>query len=232
MGFLDSLFGGGQKKPGRAADSQGHSRGFANSTHGSPSALSSVALPHAASGAVTDERQRFKIRRDMLRVVLRDMLTRSGIPPAWIEIHPLAATSSSKQTGVHARFLVKHWSPLVLMNAPGLERLFIERLLALDPLADEWVMGLSWQLELPADNDIAPLPKPGTWSLIPIVPGSVRTHAPLRPVQPAPQHDAGVIEGPVHVDAIGELDRMLADGDAATRHVPSSYDATQPAPLR
>jgi hypothetical protein len=236
MGFMDSLFGS-KKKSG--PDSH-QSRSFGSSSHDAHSVVASHAPSHPATSHIADDRERFKVRRDLLRVVLRDTLTRAGIPSSWIELNPLAATSSSKQTGVHARFVVKNWSPLVMMHTPGLERLFIQRLLALDPLANEWVMGLSWQLQLPAEAEVAPLPKAGMWSMVPVVPGTQRVHG-ARPV--APEGASGdVIAGPVHIgttgdggrahDAKAELDRLLAEGDAAKREAPGSYDSTQPAPLR
>src|SRR5688572_12768365 len=145
MGLFGALFGTPRAKPGKrpAARVQPASpspSSFQNST------ASGFATSSMLSQVPLDARQQFTVRRDLLRLVLRDTLTRTGIPAGWIEMHALAATSSGKATGVHARFIVRHWNPLLMVHAPGLEQSFVQRLMALDPLADHWVMGFSWQL--------------------------------------------------------------------------------------
>ena len=50
-------------------------------------------------------------RKDVLRLVLREMLTRNGIPQTWIAADMLRTTSSKRLEGLHVRFLVRHWQP-------------------------------------------------------------------------------------------------------------------------
>ncbi|TWO65507.1 hypothetical protein FN976_27255 [Caenimonas sedimenti] len=231
MGLLSALFGTSQaragKKPGaRVPPASAHPSTFQNST------ASGFATSSMLSQVPLDARQQFTVRRDLLRLVLRDTLTRTGIPAGWIEMHALAASSSGKATGVHARFIIRHWNPLLMVHAPGLEQSFVQRLMALDPLADQWVMGFSWQFGLAADAVVAPLPRPGSWTAQPNEP-----RANLLPMASAAGAD--VIAGPVHIStraastrgAKADLDRLLAEG-AADRHGNSAFDTTEPAPLR
>jgi hypothetical protein len=229
MGFLGALFGtapAARRKP-RA----GGSPGSANQSTFQSSAASGFSSSSLLNQAPADARQQFTVRRDLLRLVLRDMLTRTGIPTAWVEVQPIAATSSGKGAGVHVRFLVKHWNPQLMMHAPGLEHAFVQRLMALDPLADQWVMGFSWQLGLAPDVQPAPLPRPGAWTAQPHAPREVAA-----PAAPRGGAEGDVIAGPVHIGAASsrgskaDLERLLAEGDA-DRRGGAGFDATQPAPL-
>lgn len=222
MSVLDILLGR------KSSASAGHAARHTHSTGFSESASSGL----ASTGLMTDasDARQFTVRRDLLRLVLRDLMTRNAMPTAWLEVHVLAAASRQNARGVHARLVLKHWQPLILEYAPQLERQFIQRLMAMDPLADQWLLGLSWQLELPADTPLKPLPRAGSWTAIP--------HPHPRPARPEPVAAAAaggdVIEGPIHIaspaDARSDLDRLLADGDR-TRRLPASFDATRPAGL-
>ena len=225
MGLFAAIFGrpaarGHDQKRSRATAApastfgQSTSSGFGASTHG------------VAPG---DPRHQFIVRRDLLRLVLRDITTRSGIPSAWIELRAMPATGSDKTQGIHARLMLKHWQPLILAHAPTLERLLMQRLIALDPIADQWLLGLSWQLSLAEEPAMEPLPRPGSWT----APARPMHSAEAPAARPGPSGD--VIAGPVRIatlprsDARGQLDRLLSAGDSRMRG--ASLDATQPAPL-
>jgi hypothetical protein len=137
----------------------------ANSSVGPSSMHTASVLPSGMSQPFgSDSRPQALVHRDLLRLVLRDMLSRHGIPSAWMGLQVLSAKSSGKPVGLHARLIVRHFEPRLLAHAPGLEKSFIERLMALDPLADQWLMGLSWQLALPADFTPEQLPRAGHWT--------------------------------------------------------------------
>jgi hypothetical protein len=171
----------------------------ANSSIGPSSMHSASVLPSGMSQPFgSDSKPQAIVHRDLLRLVLRDMLSRHGIPSSWVGLQVLSAKSSGKPVGLHARLLVRHWEPRILAHAPGLEKSFIERLMALDPMADQWLMGLSWQLALPPDFAPEQLPRPGHWT----GPNpSTRSAAPPARSRPAPLAggSADVIAGPVHI---------------------------------
>lgn len=226
MGFFSSLFGRSSPPASRASnDSQLARPSSMLATH---TGFASSGLAPAAPDAA---RQQFSNRRDLLRMALRDVTTQCGIPSVWLEIRVLAASSSSrKQQGVQARIVVKHWQPLLMAHAPALERRVIQRLMALDPLADQWLLGLCWQLEVPDEVGMLPLPTAVEWT----------TNRPMRNARPlraasVPQPSGDVIAGPVRLatagaqDARASLDRMLAAGDDRMRG--HTAEPTQPAPL-
>jgi hypothetical protein len=100
----------------------------------------------------------------MLGLALRDTLTHKGIPAAWLSAEMLLFTSRGREPGIHLRLLIKHWDPRLLLHAVALQNALIVRLLALDPLASDWLMGISWQFALPDEGPCPPMPHPGSWT--------------------------------------------------------------------
>ena len=103
-------------------------------------------------------------RRELLRLALRDTLNRTGIPTSWIGADLLAATSRGREPGIHIRLLLKHWDPRVMLHGIAFEQAYRKRVLTLDPLAERWLLGLSWQFALADDSACPPLPHPGIWT--------------------------------------------------------------------
>jgi hypothetical protein len=182
-------------------------------------------------------------RRELLRAVLRKTLNRHGIPTTWLSAEMLVATSRGRQTGIHWRLLIKHWDPRLLPHAVALQNSLILRLLNHDPLAAEWLMGISWQFALAEEDTCPPMPYPGFWTAEPA----------LEPEEEAllevPGGSADVISGPPHVptgvmahtqasDSIrSDLDKLLAVRDAELQGAEERFrsagsEATQPMYLK
>ena len=171
------------------------------------------------------------VRKDLLRLVMRETLTRNGIPQVWLAADMLRTTSPKREQGIHVRFLVRAWEPRLLEHGPALEKEFFQRLVLLDPQAANWLMGFSWQFALPDTHSPGPLPHPGSWT------------APREPlVRPiaAPETKPGdIIEGPVVIprpaeDVRADLERLLAARDEdMKRHAQGgdNFAATRPATL-
>jgi hypothetical protein len=139
-----------------------------------------------------DAKTEHQVRKEVLQVVMRDTLLRNGIPSAWLRIDILRTTSAQRQPGVHVRFLLLQWRPQVIAHGVALERDFHRRLLALDPGADDWLMGFSWQFALEDASACPPLPHAGSWTAMP-------AGAPRAPQERQPQDSGLVIAGPVTI---------------------------------
>lgn len=150
MGLLDLLFG---RKPAPAKKS----RLFLTSQGSSTSFDASDPSPQSAS----------RRRKDLLRTVLREVLTRTGIPQEWVSAEMLRSESPRRGDGIHVRFLVRHWSMRVLEHAPAFEREFTQRALMLDPQARDWIHGFSWQFSLQDPDSAPPLPHPSYFTAPP-----------------------------------------------------------------
>jgi hypothetical protein len=215
MGFFQSFFGSG-----------GASKSPANSSQMRDSQLSSGMSQQLMASQNTT-------RRELLRVVLRDTMNRHGIPTAWVTPEILSTTSRNGERGVHWRLHVKHWDARLLEHTVGIQNALIKRVLTFDPLAANWLNGISWQLSLDDESMCPPLPPAPTWTL----------QQQARPAAAEPQQpiEVDVIEGPVHiqakgVDARADLDQLLAVRDAdfqrhAADGTPHPFAPTEPSKL-
>lgn len=125
---------------------------------------SQFSVPAAHSNASSPLAQQNASRRELLRLVLRDTLNRTGIPTSWVGADLLAATSRGREPGIHVRLLLKHWDPRLMLHGIAFESAFKKRVLTLDPLADRWLLGISWQFVLPDESNCPAMPHPGVWT--------------------------------------------------------------------
>lgn len=125
---------------------------------------SQFSLPASSQHSQSPAAQQGASRRELLRLVLRDTLNRTGIPTSWISADLLAATSRGREPGIHVRLLLKHWDPRLMLHGIAFQNSFYKRLLTLDPLADRWLLGVSWQYALADDSNCPQMPHPGIWT--------------------------------------------------------------------
>lgn len=187
--------------------------------------------PVAPAAAASPEAQHAR-RKDLLKTVLRETLVHNGIPLQWIAADMLRTTNGRREQGLHMRLLVRHWHPQLLLCGVALEQNFHRRLLAVDPEAEHWLMGVSWQYAMDNLEACPPLPHPGSWT----APVGEASTAPS-PLDAQPPVGGDFIAGSARFPSEGgkraELERMLAERDAAaTRagHTADSFAATQPLP--
>lgn len=237
MGMLDLLKG---TKPAPAAR-----RGTGKTAAPSKAAAQSKAAAKAAAPSTGPASTQFPlsqttqpggsvylVRKDLLKLVMRETLGRNGIPQHWLTADLLRTTNTRREQGMHVRFLMRHWEPRLLVHGLALEREFSQRLLVLDPLAKDWLMGFSWQFALDDDSACPALPHPGAWTAAPAEPPPVAAAA--------PENKFGdIIAGPVVIpkpldDVRADLERLLALRDEdLKRHGPGGdqFAPTRPATL-
>jgi hypothetical protein len=221
MGFLQRIFGGNSSAspstPSRASPpsvNQGH----AASTRGAANSPQSV-------------------RKELVRVSARDTLVHNGIPAEWVRAEPLTTAAPGREPGIHVRLVVQHWDPRLMLHAVALQQNLDKRIHAMDPQAEQWLMGISWLFSLKDESACPPLPHPGSWTSPP-----PRMAAPDAIAQQGPETEPGnadVISGPTRISsaeaghsARAELERMLSERDADFRKDGGgSFEATQPMKL-
>lgn len=216
MSFLRQLFGREDPKAAQA------------------SRMFSQFSPDMAADPRSSAAELASMRREMMRTVLRKTLTRHGIPASWIGAEMLVATARGREPGMHWRLLIKHWDPRLLTHAVALQNSLVVRLLGYDPLAADWLMGISWQFALPDEAQCPPMPQAAFWT-------AEQRHVEAR--QPVAAAAGDIIEGPVRIptrppgavdakDSVRhDLDKLFAVRDAELkRHSAGSGspDATRP----
>lgn len=148
-------------------------------------------------------------RREALANALRDTLARNGIPPTWISGEMLTAKSRKGEQGLHWRLVIHHWDPRLLPHLVALQNALITRVHTFDPVAEQWLMGISWRLALDDESQCPPLPHSNIWT------ADWRNAPDTAPGQFV-ESSAGVIAGPVHLnDPRADLERMMANADGA-----------------
>jgi hypothetical protein len=220
MGLFKRLFG-------RAAEPAHHSQSPISSP---ASQLLSVHSQQSKGGVPVSQNS---ARREMLRVVLRDTMNRHGVPSTWITAETLVASSRARgQNGIHWRLSIKHWDVRLPTHCVAFQNNLIKRVMTFDPMASEWLMGISWQFALDDESGCPAMPHPGLWT--------AEAHAPRAVSQPEAVA-GGVIAGPVRIVDFGavaakeptareDLEQLFAvrDADLKKNAESTAYDVTQP----
>jgi len=218
MGFLDRLLGGKPPAaPAQASRSPHADRQSAPSTRGAANSPQSV-------------------RKELVRVCTREMLLHNGIPSDWVRAEALTTAQAGRDPGVHVRLVVQHWDSRLMHYAVALQEHLHKRIVALDPQAEQWLNGISWQFALKDTSQCPPLPHPGSWTAQPDT-SHLQTStqpAPAPEAAPAGGH-ADVISGPTRIqnrqaslDTRRQLEQLLRDGDAAFGAKDDGFGKTQP----
>ena len=147
------------------------------------------------------------VRKDIIRVILKQTLTHNGIPIAWLAAQPLVTKSRERSTGLHIRFSILHWDVRLMQHAFDFQENFNDRLLALDPEAENWVFGYSWQFKVPGMSP-GGMPHPGSWTADPME-SQARATAQITTL---PGGSADVISGPVVISRQPAQHANDADG--------------------
>ncbi|TFZ08916.1 hypothetical protein [Ramlibacter humi] len=214
MGLMDRLFGRPAAKPATAAG---------------PRSLQPGANGPASTRGAANSQQ--TVRKELVRVSVRDTLLHNGIPATWIRAEPLTTAQAGRDAGVHVRLVVQHWDSRLMLHSVSLQDHVEKRILALDPEAEQWLMGLSWQFALEDTSLCPPLPHPGSWTSAP--PEAVAAATAPAPVAAAPLGQGDVISGPTRIEKSGEdkraeLERLLGERDADFSGDDGGFSKTQP----
>lgn len=225
MGLMDRLFGRSAAKPGAQRT------GPSSQQPGAPSTRS----PNSPQ----------TVRKELVRVSVRDTLLHHGIPASWMRADPLTTSAPGRDMGVHVRLVVQHWDSRLMQHSVAIQEHVEKRILSLDPQAERWLMGLSWQFDLKDTSRCPPMPHPGSWTA---PDADAARAAPSATAARAPQREpdgADVITGPTRIqqpagdDKRKALERMLGerdadfakgDGDGFSSTQPMGFEKTQPMP--
>jgi len=118
------------------------------------------------------------MRRQLVQVLLRDLLRKHGIAPHWIELQMLVVSRSSRGTGLFVRLIIRHWDARLMNYAVALQNALLADVARFEPRASEWLHGISWQFEMTDSCPYTTLPDKAFWV------ESVRPETPVIGVSP------------------------------------------------
>jgi hypothetical protein len=180
------------------------------------------------------------MRRQLVQVLLRDLLRKHGIAPQWIELQMLVVSRSRRGTGLYVRLMVSHWDERLMDYASALQNaLFVDNA-RFEPNASEWLHGISWEFEMTDSCPYTTLPDKAFWaetaipakSVISVIaavpPKPAVIPAAFAPTTPADPH-------PEEIEALEDLPRLFQVRDQVLGRLPDGlavgYEKTQPLPL-
>ncbi|MES2363355.1 MAG: hypothetical protein V4646_16410 [Pseudomonadota bacterium] len=180
------------------------------------------------------------MRRQLVQVLLRDVLRKSGIPPQWIDCKMLLVSSRSRGRGMYVRLVVRHWDKRLMNYAFAFQQTLLADIEHFEPRASEWLHGISWQLEVADTCPYTELPDKAFWQ----EPKHTKTIAepagaplPVASASPAlPVSFESTAPDPGN-DPVQDLERLFAirdrelDRQAAEGLTPVGYEKTQPSSL-
>jgi hypothetical protein len=103
------------------------------------------------------------LRRQLVQVLLRDVVRRHGIPPGWLDCQMLVVSSRSRGEGMYVRLIMKHWDTRLLTYAVAFQKALMIDITRFDPDASDWLYGISWQMEVGNSCPYMELPERSMW---------------------------------------------------------------------
>lgn len=172
------------------------------------------------------------LRRQLVHVLLRDVLRRHGIAAPLVECQMLVVSSRSRGPGMYVRLVLKQWDERLVRYAFAFQKALKADLLRFEPQASEWLHGISWQFDFGESCPYAELPDKTFWQ----TPAPrAATPGPATAAAAARSYSAGNSDQNVGTLASGELAIAARLASAAKRAAlahfdapPSDYAATAP----
>ena len=138
------------------------------------------------------------LRSQLIHVLLRDALRRYGLPPHWIACQLLLVSSRRRGAGMFVRLVVKHWDERLMQHLMAFEKAFRADVERFEPLAKEWLHGISWQIEPLNACPYLEMPDRTFWQGAPAAPSTSPASASATARKPEPAraaHVAAVVIG-------------------------------------
>ena len=166
---------------------------------------SSFPLSRSPQQSVLHDGSETATRGQLVQVLLRDLVRKSGMPPGWVQCHIQVVNSRSRGQGIFVRLIVKHWDERLMKYAFAFEKALLTKILQFEPTAGNWLQGIAWQLEVAATCPVTELPDPDFWQtpaatepvdqfdIIPMPANALPVAVPAAVSAPKPELDPAVV---------------------------------------
>lgn len=122
--------------------------------------LPSVFQPASVSG---DSRNP-PSNRDLVRVVLRDILRSNGIPSDWIGCHVATRAQPGQVTGQQIQLVIQKWHDGLMRYAPVLQQQLLQGLQRFDPTINPTANTVVWAFAQDCGYPYSNMPAPAFWN--------------------------------------------------------------------
>lgn len=157
------------------------------------------------------------IRRELIRVVLKDTLRQHGIPFHWLACEVIIIPRGPGEEELHIQIVILKWHEQLLRHALALQQQLLLGLDRFDPSVDHSKYMISWRISPDCGCPVAWMPDPAIW---------IEKAAPM------------VVEAPLSIldrrrTPRGPTANALEAALASTSHQDTdNFSTTQMAPLR
>lgn len=103
------------------------------------------------------------VRRELIRVVLKDTLRRHGIPLDWLACEVMVTTRSLDREELHIQLILMKWNEQLLHYAAALQQQLLLGLDRFDPGVDHSSYVVSWRFSPHCGGPNLVLPEPKFW---------------------------------------------------------------------
>jgi hypothetical protein len=159
---------------------------------------------HESDGSTSGPGEGNAPRREVVHVVLRDVMRKHGIPSDWIECRILSGLTRQQKAGIHVQFIVLKGEAQLLDYVHAFQDSFWREVEKYEPRARDWLFSVAWQFEGNARADLADMPRFEGWDEDTQVPPDA--HPSEQDTQPHADHEE---------DLRSDLARLYAIRDAA-----------------
>lgn len=122
-------------------------------------------LPHSRNSqhSMLHDGSETATRGQLVQVLLRDLLRKSGMPPGLVQCQIQVMNSRTRGPGIYVRLVVKHWDERLMQYAFAFQKALLTDIVQFEPKAGAWLQGIAWQLEVATSCPLTDLPGPEFW---------------------------------------------------------------------
>ncbi len=128
-----------------------------------PAGDSSLSNSHTHHQSILNDGSETATRGQLVQVVMRDLVRKSGIPPAWIQCQIQVVSSRKRGRGIFVRLVVKQWDQRLMKYAFAFQKALLTDIVQVEPKAAAWLHGIAWQLEVASTCPVTELPGGQYW---------------------------------------------------------------------
>lgn len=161
----------------------------------SPAGNSSLPNSRIQHQSILHDGSETATRGQLVQIMMRDLVRKSGIPPGWVQCQLQVVTSRTRGEGIFVRLVVKQWDERLMKYAFAFQKALLTEIVQFEPQAASWLQGIAWQLEVAGTCPLTELPGSQYWKthgevdpfdIIPIPASAMPVHASVPAPTPAP----------------------------------------------